>query len=281
MKIKFLTKSIGLIGVFLLIILPSCKKESNNNSGDYRISSIANGNSSTYFTYDDQKRLLRIDYDISRSLRAQYSPAGVILQYYNGEVPDAANKYEFNILNDLITTGRRYLTGGIVEDYTYTYDDKQRLSKIISRAGDAGGFYNRHEFSFSYDEKDIFRTSTFFGARLSPSDSSWASFTYFETLPSFNLNNLGFDYFGNAPVGVEYTSSFEGQLVVPFPFIGQSIYPGKWTIKEESVDGKSKNPINFGQWEPVGSHRSYNENDYEHDQQGRLTKYGGFQIEWK
>src|SRR5687768_14323574 len=117
------------ISISLLILTFSCKKDKASDARPDRVQSISLENFFSHvFTYDDQQRLSRIDYDAASSLRFEYNGSGLVMQQYNGNTPDPDRKYDLTLVNGRVVSGRQYLPGNKVNEYNYQYDNDNKMA---------------------------------------------------------------------------------------------------------------------------------------------------------
>ncbi len=285
--------------IFLIFLLAgtalfSCKKNKDKEVDNRMIQSFSGFNYTTNFLYDDQSRLIRIDYNATHSARFEYNATGVIVKYFEGAGLDPSDRYEFIITNGKVISCRRFLTGGNIWDLFYGYDSRQRLSEIgIRESGSNGQIYQRYDCYFAYDAQNNMHEVKLNGARGAgaPSDSIVITSTYYENKSFFTFRDIGFDYFGTVAVGLEYLPVLAREFLVPFPFVKRfigtsnpsTIYPSAHPIKAWSLKGRAM--VETGSFaytfSPVEFSSGYNENVYEHDQQGKLVKTNGYTVVWQ
>lgn len=237
-----------------------------------------------HFSYDNQKRLSRIDYDASTSLRVEYAADSILLQYYDGAAPNSQKKYVFNISNGRIVTGKDYKPGQATKNLFYQYDNQQRLIEAGIRVMQPNGSLDRRfDCYFSYDAQHNMQELKFYSAlSFKAMDSIQISRTYFQNRSFFTFKDIGFDYFGIASTGLYYEAMGIEDVLIPLPFFTFHIYPGTYAIKGESIAGKARELLDLNsQWKDASGGYMYSEDQHQYDQQGRIIKSGLFTFEWQ
>lgn len=263
-------------------ILVACKKNDagSGNGKKQRIRSISDGSSAQIFEYDNERRITRLYYNASYSLKFSYSPAGVNIQRLgSGDIPDPDRKYDFSIVNGRITNGTEYQPDKRTRRFNYNYDEAGRMIHVGINLQYDGNTYETHRYTFEYDDRNNVKQVDFVrrdNGGLDNSDSISISKGYYDR-KFITWSDMGFDFFGTASAGQEHLGY---GIVVPFS-LASSIYPGSQALKGETSSRYYWNPVTK-KW-ALNSTNSFtrNEADYTHDAGGRLTEYFGHAIEWQ
>ena len=266
----------------------SCKKGKSNNpqpNQPKRIKSISDAGDKKTFSYDNENRLTRIDFN-GGSFRIAYSSPEITAQVYfaNGN-PDPSWKYLFTKQNNRINGGFRYLpNGGIGRDYRYEYDIDGRLSLTIMRLRDfTGEVTESHRYNFSYDAENNLQQVKYTrenrsGVVMQKADSVSATISYYNSKNFIKWKQTGFDFFGKVTAGIQLT----GLEIIPFSFLFQeNIVPNEKAI--QAIDTK-RFVWNQGSnsWGLTSSNnQNHPETFYEHNNEGLVVKYKNIAIEWE
>jgi YD repeat-containing protein len=168
-----------------MLLTFSCKKDKKSDAPQDRVHSISHDNFFSHvFTYDDQQRLSRIDYDAGSSLRFEYNGSGLLMQQYNGNTPDPDRKYDLTILNGRAVSGRQYLPGNKVNEYDYQYDNANMMSSATIVLKTAGVEKERHYYTFNYNaDGDLAETRVLKTVNNIKADSVAYNYTYYAHMP--------------------------------------------------------------------------------------------------
>jgi hypothetical protein len=268
--------------IVLAMAVSACKKNKNEGpmaSGD-RIRSISNNTTFTYnFTYDNQKRISRIDYDAGSSVRFTYNSSGVVMQQYNGDTPDPERKFDLTVVNDLAVKGRQYLPGNKLNEYYYQYDGARKLTAAQIDLKTGNTTTERHAYTFQYDAKNDLTEMRFSSmAGNTKKDSLLFSYTYYTDKAHISWADLGFGYFGIATICADNVGA---GTYLPQLF---SIEPRPRTHALASNTRKAYFwDEGTAAWKPLGlpGIQNYNVSEYGYDEKGKLIRYGSVSIEWK
>ena len=274
--------SIGMIGVVALLVFTGCKKNDNNPSSTEkinRVKKLSTGTENKVFLYDNDSRLVRINSSDGYSIRFTYSSSEIVMQIYSSnDQPDPQGKYSFTIANGLITSGRKYLpNGAVVHEYGYRYDNQQRLEAVTFNIKDfTGNNSETHNYQLTYDASDnlqqlIFKRSA---AGVS-SDSGSVTITYLSDKSFITWKNMGFDYFGKAPVGHQ----LQGQVAIPFSLV-EKIHPAQKAVKTVETKNYQWNPGTKNWTLKSSDNQTHPETDYQYNELQWLIKYMSYTIEW-
>lgn len=272
-------KKIVSILICLMLLVLSCKKNKDSNRSE-RVQSISHVNFFSHiFTYDNQQRLSRIDYDAASSLRLEYNGSGLLMQQYNGNTPDPDRKYDLTIVNGRAVSGRQYLPGGKLNEYTYQYDNHNRLSAATIVLKTAGAEKERHYYTFHFDgSDDLTGTRVLRTVNNGKVDSVVYQFTYYSHKPTLNWAHFGFDHFGKAAFSVDnlgygtYMPQLYGIDIRPRTHAWATL-----TAKNYTWNAGSSVWVQLG----ATSTNSGSESDYVYDDRNRLIEADGLKIVWK
>lgn len=268
------------ISICFMILTFSCKKEKGDDTKQDRVQSISHENLFSHvFTYDNQQRLSRIDYDAGSSLRFEYNGSGLLMQQYNGNAPDPDRKYDLTIVNGRAVSGRQYLPGNKVNEYDYQYDNANKMSSATVVLKTAGDEKETHYYTFHYDANDdLAETRVLKRADNVKVDSVAYSYTYYTRRPFLNWAHFGFDHFGNAAFSVDNLGygTYMPQLY------GIDIRPRTHAWATLTAKNYTWN-AGLSVWVQLGSAGTSNrsEADYVYDDRNRLIKADGLTIAWK
>lgn len=278
---------IVLMTVISLTAILSCNKDDDGNppSGtSYRVKGIQNSGEQKTFTYDNQDRITRIDFN-GGSYRFTYSPAEITAQvYFTNGTPDPSWKYVFTVANGRISNGRRYFpNGAISREYQYGYDNQQQLSTLVMSLKDfTGDEAENFRYQFFYDGQSLRRVALVRkiknGSVLENADSSSGTFSYFTGKSFINWKQIGFNFFGAATAGIE----FQGQETMPFSFTYlDQVVPSDKAVQIFDTKKYNWNP-GTGTWNLLlSTTQTFVETNYEYNQTGQLEKYKNNTITWE
>ncbi len=279
LKDKIMRRGLAATGIILILCFISCKKDKNKSPGDNRLHSISDGNFFThYHSYDNQNRLTRIDFDAGSSLRFEYTGAGVLIQQYNGETPNANMRYDLTLVNGRAVSGRQYLPANKLNEYSYQYDGQQRLSYAEIQLKTNSVTTEQHYYSFIYDTDNNIAEIRFkrkVGAKNE--DSISLGKTYYTDKPFITWRDIGFDYFGAATVSVD---NFGYGTNMPQLF-GYTIRPLAHAPK--SITHKIYIWSNNVSWIQLGAtgEQAIPATQYAYDDRGRLSRQGSLLFTWQ
>ena len=292
-----------------LFLLTACSKQEPPtpayNYEEQRIASISieGDNPTAKFSYDNEKRLSRIDYENDYapglSVRFAYNGQTITAQYFKGAAPDPQKKkYTLTLLNGRVVNSRR---GEPNEDHyntSYEYDNEGRMIEIGFRGISAGGsLYATADCYISYDTQNNTQTLKLYGAYFNKkTDTIVQTSTYHTDRQFVSFHNIGFTYFGTAAAGFAHSIQDLLPVIEPFPFIrstrfitaGSAGYLIPTPTALKSLKGTYKwlnmsNPLSQqwveGGWDwtdPGGS-----ASPYKYDEQGRLIEYLEYKFTWQ
>lgn len=288
-----------LVCIFL-VYAPSCTKEKKTpafNYEDQRIASITerSNNQTATFSYDEQKRLSRIDYsyDGNPSLRFEYTLPTITAQYYKGAAPDITReKYVFTTLNGKVVNIRMTNPDGTSYDTYLGYDASERITEIGVRGISNNGstlFFSLDAY-FSYPQNNIQQVKVY-GTRGSATDSVTFVRTYELQNRYFDFTNIGFNYFGIYSTGIAYKVSGLNHVIAPFPFftskpfsstfaVTRGMIPTSHPLKSLTGEGRIRDLLDFSNngWQYVSWHSEFDDTYYKYDEKGRLSDEGGLYL---
>lgn len=238
------------------------------------------------FSYDAQGRLQRIDNGVDASTRFEHSAAGIVIQQY-----DAAGnllptgRWQLNIVNGRVSTAKEIVDGnGLIRNHTYEYDGQGRLTRHIARElyEPTGQEARTVQYVYAYGGNNAGHVTYLHknAGDTHASDSISIDLTYYEGKKLYTYADIGFNYFGTVPVGMQHQGHG-----VPSP-INRIIYTFYFpannplrSIKETAYRWnavQNKWQLDYSQ-NPVIS-----ESEYEYDAQGYLTKCAiASEIKWQ
>ncbi len=295
--------AIAVAGIFLLSS-SGCSKENKKPSLNYaeqRIVAITDrsNNQTVTFSYDEQKRLSRIDYnyDGNPSLRFKYTLPTITAQYYKGAAPDITReKYVFTLLNGNTVNVRTSYPDGTAYDTYLDYDANGRMREAGVRGISSNGvsvFFTMDVY-FSYPQDNTQRIKLY-GARSTATDTIDIVRTYNPQRRYFGFNNIGFNYFGTFPTGIAYKVAGINDVIVPFPFFSNRLFvtsydreffitPATHVLKTLTADGRARDLLDFtnNDWKQVSWGSSFDDSFYQYDEKGRLAEsLGRHQFTWQ
>lgn len=263
----------------MLMLAISCKKDKASHTQHDRVQSISHENFFVrHYTYDNQQRLTRIDYDAASSLRFEYNGSGLLMQQYNGNTPDPDRKYDLTIVNGRAVSGRQYLPDNKVNEYNYQYDSDNKIAAATIVLKTAGDEKERHHYTFHYNTNDdVTETRVLKTVENTKTDSTVYSLTYYGSKPFLNWTHFGFDYFGKASFSVDNLGygTYMPQLY------GIDIRPRTHAWSTLTMKNYSWN-IGQSAWVQLGATSTSNrsETDYVYDERNRPVKAEGLTITW-
>lgn len=263
-----------------LLLLISCSKSGSSPTAVKKVHTISDGNFFTrYYSYDDQKRLSRIDYDAGSSLRFTYSASGVSMQLYNAEAPHPDTKYDLTLVNGKAVSGRQYLAGNKVNEYSYNYDNEQRLTSAEISLKTNNTITARHFYSFEYDAQHNVTEVRFKSmAGNVRQDSISLAKIYYADRSYINWKDLGFDHFGSTTVSVENLGygTYMPQL------FGQDFRPNKNALKATTLKNYAWD-AGTATWKAIGAPgtSNYDTGTYQYNEAGLLVSHGSLKIGWQ
>ncbi len=266
---------------FLPVLLVACKKDKDKLPGNLRVRSILNGTSSEQiFTYDEQKRLIRLDRNALYSIRLTYSPAGVLIQGYDGAndpVPD--NRSIFTIVGGKIVGGNQYRSNNEIDKYSFEYDAQQRLNTVIIRRTYNDIEESTNRYWISYDaQNNVAAISVRKEFQGQNDDSLYIARTYYNDKPYLLWKDIGFDYYGSAAIA--QLSFFGDGLSLPL-LLARDYHPSEHALKSLTQQNFSWNALTKKWIAGQSSTKTYDEGMYKYDQRGRFIGHDGDLIEWE
>lgn len=260
-----------------LFLLISCSKKGSSPIAAKKIHTISDGSFFTrYYSYDEQKRLSRIDYDAGSSLRFTYSASGVSMQMYNAEAPNPDAKYDLTLVNEKAVSGRQYIAGNKVNEYSYTYDNEQRLVSAEISLKTNNTVTARHFYSFQYDAQNNLMEVRFKSmAGNVKQDSISLAKIYYTDRSYISWKDLGFDHFGTTTVSVE---NFGYGTYMPQLF-GQDFRPNKNALKATTLKNYAWD-AGTATWKAIGfpGTSNYDTGIYQYNEAGQLVGHGALKI---
>ena len=270
--------------VLILLLTVSCKKGKDNPNGNQKkIASAVVNNISNVFSYDAQGRLQRIDYGVSNYLLVEYKAAGIVLQWYDAAGnPILTRRYEFNILNGRIGSGKEKKPNSFVINHSYSYDNEGRLTEHMARevyepTNEEG---HRVTFSYSYTGNNMSKVTYLSLDHGVKRDSTVVTQSYYTNKKSFTWQAVGFDFFGTATSGLPHQGLGISSPVLMLPF--RTYYPSVNALKENTRDLYEWNTVQ-NKWVYKNSFTyTLPETGYQYDEAGYLIAFDGAEkIEWK
>ncbi|SDD65880.1 hypothetical protein SAMN04487894_111151 [Niabella drilacis] len=264
--------------LFLCLFFASCKKDGGNAASKAdRIAGIKSSVFHHIYQYDGQNRLTGIDYGISSKMKAEYSPSGIVLQWYDGANNPTAYRIEMNVVDgrvtDAIETNDNF---SIQHDYNYDSEGRMQQAQATKRNAQNNQTVNKGESKFTWNgsllSKVVLQVWDANGAKT---DSIIWDISYYENKKYFTWEDMGFSFFGKAPIG-GFPNGFGFRL--PLLFLSEGMIPSAAAMK--SGTRKSYYRHN-GQWQLTNGNSEYPETLYGYDAQGRLNKWGDIEINWK
>lgn len=282
---KKLQSALSLI-LLLTTFMLSCKKDKTTKPEQaYRVKEIQNGAEHKTFLYDNANRVVRINFN-GGSYRFTYSSTDITAQvYFSNDNPDPSWKYIFDMANGRITGGRRYMPNGAIgREYTYEYDNQQRLTAIVMSLKDfTGDEDENHRYQFLYDGQSDFQQVIFTrkiktANVLENADSTSVSLTWFTGKSFVTWKDMGFGFFGKATAAIE----IQGLETIPFSFTFlEKIIPADRAAQSIETKKYKWNPAD-GSWSPASTNtHTFPETDYQYNEAGQLQKYKTNTIQWE
>lgn len=272
--------------MLVIFAASACKKEGGNkHETAYRIKKIQNGAEYKNFTYDNQRRVSRIDFNTG-SFQFMYSTNEIVVQTYATDgAPDPNWKYVFATENGRIKKGTRYLsTGTIGRNYTYAYDDNNRLRLTYMSLKDFNGDEAEdHRYYFSYDAQNnvqqiAYTRASWIGSERVNNDSISASFGYYADKPFIKWKQVGFDFFGAATGGIQ----LQGLEIIPFSFLFlENLVLSEKAVQAIDTEKYKWNSLNKSWAAASTSSKTWTETDYGHNDEGLPVKYKTITVEWE
>jgi hypothetical protein len=263
----------------MLLVAASCKKESNDRSKkENRIAAIKTSTFNHIYQYDAQNRLAGIDYSVSSRMKASYNASGIVLQWYDGAGDPTDHRIEINLVDGRAISVKEN-NATYRNDHFYTYDNEGKMiqAQVTRTALVNNQVENRGEATMSWDgnllQRVLLQVSNRFGEKT---DSIINVFTYYNDKKFITWDDTGFSYFGKMPIG-GFPNGFGWRL--PINFLSEDIMPSAAAMKGTSRKSYYRNG---GAWSLSQGSSNYPEDDYHHDEQGRLNKWRtGIEITWK
>lgn len=292
----------------IIILFTACSKrngpkEPTFNYDEQRIASITikDETRTAVFSYDEQKRLSRIDYnyDDNPSLRFTYSGQTITAQYYKGAAPDPQReKYVFTTLNGRIVNSRMTNPNGSYYDTYFDYDTQNRMTEIGFRSVSANGsIVSKLDCYYTYATQGNIQDLKAYGHYgFHATDTITQTRTWHTSQPFFSFSNIGFNYFGSHPAGFAYDIGNILPVIEPFPFIRSTriifssslvpyLMPSPAALK--ALKGEKKyldlsefnSPWQYSGWDWTDP--GVSSNPYKYDELGRLTSYYNYNFSWQ
>jgi len=270
--------------ILILLFTASCKKGKDNPNGNQKkIASAVVNNINNVFSYDEQGRLQRIDYGVNTYLLVEYTPAGIVLQWYDiAGNPVTTRRYAFNILDGRIVSGKESKPNGFVINHSYIYDNEGRLIEQTGRevyeATNEEG--NKATFNYTYTGDNASRITYLRIDRGIRRDSIIVTRSYYTNKKLFTWQAVGFGFFGTATSGLPHQGAGIASPAQMLPFL--TYYPSVNAIKENTTEiyewSTSQN-----KWVYKNTNTyTLSETDYQYDGAGYLTAFAGaIKIEWE
>lgn len=294
----------------VVILLAACSKQNGSGQPDLnydeeRIASITikDETRTAVFTYDEQKRLSRIDYnyDDFLSLRFVYNGQTITAQYYKGAAPDPQReKYVFTLLNNRVVNSRMTNPNGSYNDTYFDYDAQNRMTEIGFRSVSSDGSLGaKTDGYYSYSNTGNEQTFKLYGQWIGKQTDTITQTRAWHADKQFvSFSNLGFNYFGTAAAGFAHNIAGMMPVIEPFPFIrsrravlegAQVPYLVPMPAAMQSIQGEGKvldfsNGFLNPQWIYPGwswTDSEASQSPYKYDELGRLTSYFNYNFTWK
>lgn len=261
-----------------VILTAACKKGDNNAaSKENRIAAIKSSVYNYIYHYDDQNRLLGIDYSVSSKMKVAYSASGMVLQWYDGSDNPTDYKAEMNVIDGKVKEIKE-VTGTHKINHNYNYDAEGRMMQatVVKTAILGNQIENQAGCIYTWSGKNLTRVllqvADGNGAKT---DSIIYEMNYYDGKNFITWEDLGLPVFGSAPIG-GISNGFGWRL--PVNFLGD-IIPSAAAV--QSISSKKYYKQN-GQWSLSGGNSQYPESDYLYDDKGRLSKWrNGIGITWQ
>ncbi|QEC44000.1 hypothetical protein [Pseudobacter ginsenosidimutans] len=275
-------KQIVLYSIILFTILASCKKNNDRNGKEKKISAAVVNNINNVFSYDAQGRLQRIDYGVSHYLLVEYKAAGTVLQWYLADgTPIATRRYEFNLLDGRIVSGKESKANSRIVTHSYGYDNEGRLTEHSARDVYEPTNEEAHRviFTYSYTGNNAGKITYLHFDQGLRRDSAVITQTYYTNKKLFTWQAVGFGFFGQTASGLPHQGLGISSPITILPF--QAYYPSVNALKETTRDQYEWN-IAQNKWVYKNtSGYTLPETDYEYNGEGYLISFSGAEkIEW-
>lgn len=289
------------IVISVLLLSVSCGKNDKQPPFVYeeqRIASIRNklNGDNTAFTYDNEKRLSRIDFnsDGSSSVRFEYTLPTITVQYYTGAAPDITReKYTFTTLNGMVANYRVTRPDGTIYDTFFEYDNSNRIIEAGQRGISATGqLFMSMDCYISYNSQNNTQQVKIYGTwGFQETDSVTITRTFDPQNNYFIFHNIGFNYFGSFSIGIAYSIAGISDAILPFPFFTNRqeisdfpMTPAENAMVNTKTAGKSRNfsdPFNHS-WVDISGEYQYPNSYYRYDDMGRLVEENNkYVFTWK
>jgi len=276
-------KYVIVYSIGLLTFLISCKKDKTSGGNGKKIAAAVVNNINNVFSYDAQGRLQRLDYGVSHYLLAEYKAAGIVLQWYDAAGnPMPTRRYEFNMLDGRIVSGKEKKPNDRMINHSYGYDSEGRLAihtarEVYEPTNEEG---HRVTFSYNYTGNNV-STITYLhfdqGVRR---DSAVITQSYYTNKKLFTWHTVGFGFFGTVASGLPHQGLGIASPAVILPF--QASYPSVNALKENTRDQYEWNTVQNKWVYKNTSSYTIPETGYEYDEAGNLSAFNGAEkIEWK
>ncbi|SDD65909.1 hypothetical protein [Niabella drilacis] len=265
----------------LLLFISSCKKNGENTSrnGRKKIASVKTDKVNT-FIYDDERRLVRVNYGATDYRKIAYSPTGFTIQLFDaGNNPVAETLGAFNMVDGKVVSGQEAYDNNRELSHTYQYDAQGRLTqhttlrleKITHKKLETKKYY------YSYEGNNPSRIIELsFNGENVRRDSAVTQYTYYEDKKFYTWADIGFDYFGTVPAAIDESPlrNFPAYNVLStLPFNNA---PKSSTSKRYRWDNAQQ------KWNyQSGSSGTVPEDLYQNDADGYLVKYSSADIVWQ
>jgi hypothetical protein len=275
-------KQILLYVIILLTSTASCKKENNRNRNEKKISAAVVNNINHVFSYDAQGRLQRIDYGVNHYLLVEYKAAGLVLQWYEADgTPMANRRYEFNMLDGRIVSGKESKANGRIVTHAFGYDHEGRLTEHSARDVYEPTNEEAHRviFIYSYTGNNVSKISYLHFDQGLRRDSTAITQTYYTDKKFFTWQSVGFDLFGPTASGLPHQGLGISSPINMLPF--RTFWPSFNALKETTGDRYEWNNVQNKWVYKNTSGYTLPEADYQYNGDGYLIAFAGSEkIEW-
>ena len=278
-----------LISISVLLIFASCKKGGGDNPGNNKkIASMVVNLRNIVFTYDAQGRLQRLDNGVDASTRFEHSAAGIVMQQYDASgnlLP--GGRWQLNVVNGRVSTAKEIVQGdgnGVIRNHTYQYDGQGRLIRHSAReVYEATNEESRTiQYVYTYNGNNASHATYLHthGGDTHASDSVSMDFTYYDGKKLYTYADIGFNYFGTVPVGMQHQGHG-----VPSPMnrlIPIFYFPANNPLRSANRKFYRWNVAQNKWLLDITQNSDTSESEYEYDAQGYLTKCGAAsEIKWQ
>jgi len=256
------------IGITCVTLFFSCKKDKNDSkAGNGRIAGISNPAFSHTYHYDEQNRLVGIDYSISSKMKVAYSASGMVLQWYDGTDSPTKMRTEMNVVDGRVTDAIEINDNfSIQHDYNYDSEGRMQQARATKRSVQNNQTVNKGESKFTWNGSLLSNvTLQVWDANSAKTDSIIWDMSYYKNKKYFTWDDVGFSFFGKAPVG-GLPNGMGWRL--PVNFLSEGYIPSSAAVKE--INRKSFFKQN-GQWQMSSGKQTYTEAYYNYDARGRIN----------